>query len=724
MWKRMVLLMTACSLSALLFWGARSGSALPPAEEPAAKVVPAAKAPTEAAPAPPALVKPASSRVTSVTVYPNSALVTREVDVPAGATEVTVTPLPPTTVQSSLYAEGTDVIRVLSTRFRTRPILEDTREDVRKLQDELKQLQQTQDKAEAETKGIQATQLYLGKLETFTTASTTHSAEKGALNSESAIALSKYIIETRAEQFRQLTTLQHQIQTTQEKIDFCKRKLAELTSSPSRTEQDAIIVVDKGNAVAGKVRLNYLVESAAWRPQYKLRASKDSKEPVRLEYLAAVSQHTGEDWTGVNLVLSTAAPMLNSAPPDLQVLNVTVTPRGNAPVTTVQHRGIMELEDQVKSIRGRAQKEFNEKKASSGAGLFNTAAALDQSWELLNPEAAVKRGCALAFKEGPSVTYHLATPLTVPSRNDEQTIEVTRFEVTPEYYYKAVPILTNHVYRLADLTNKSKHVLLPGEATMYVGTDFVGQQSLPLVAIGESFTAGFGVDPQLQIQRQMIDRSRTLSGGNQSLRYDYRILVSSYKSEKVRVQVWDRLPHADSESVGVNLMKTSPELSKDALYLREQRPTNLLRWDILVDSTMSGEKALAINYEFKLELDRQMTISSFESATGPKAEAPLPTQPVAKAPAMPAMTSGEEAKIKTAMARLSPEDRKLAEAQVWCAIDQDSKLGSMGPILKEMVKGRPVFVCCKGCASEVRANPDEAIRLLDKIMARKPQGRR
>ena len=62
----------------------------------------------------------------------------------------------------------------------------------------------------------------------------------------------------------------------------------------------------------------------------------------------------------------------------------------------------------------------------------------------------------------------------MPSRNDEQVIEVARLELQPEYYYKAVPVLTTHVYRLADLTNKSKYVLLPGEATMYIGSDFVG----------------------------------------------------------------------------------------------------------------------------------------------------------------------------------------------------------------------------------------------------------
>jgi hypothetical protein len=173
-----------------------------------------------------------------------------------------------------------------------------------------------------------------------------------------------------------------------------------------------------------------------------------------------------------------------------------------------------------------------------------------------------------------------------------------------------VPVLSQNVYRLADLVNKSEHILLPGEATMFQGTDFVGRMSLPLVAVGEEFTAGFGIDPQLQIQRLMMDKSRTTQGGNQVLKYEYRILINSYKTEKVQLQVWDRLPMAhETETTGVSLLKATPELSKDALYLREQRPNNLLRWDLDVDPSMNGEKALIVNYEFRLELDKQMVIN-------------------------------------------------------------------------------------------------------------------
>src|SRR5262249_25618835 len=100
-----------------------------------------------------------------------------------------------------------------------------------------------------------------------------------------------------------------------------------------------------------------------------------------------------------------------------------------------------------------------------------------------------------------------------------------------------------------------------------------------------------------------------------------------------------------------------------------------------------------------------------------------PVQPAP--PAAPArMTSSEATKIQAMMAKLSPEDRKLAEAQVFCAIDQESRLGSTGPIFKEMIKGRPVFLCCRGCVSEARSNPDDALRMLDKLMVQVQRGRR
>jgi len=58
------------------------------------------------------------------------------------------------------------------------------------------------------------------------------------------------------------------------------------------------------------------------------------------------------------------------------------------------------------------------------------------------------------------------------------------------------------------------------------------------------------------------------------------------------------------------------------------------------------------------------------------------------------------------------------QLQVSSAFDQDSPLGSTGLILKTMVKGQPVFLCCKGCEAEAKAHPDETLVKLQQLMNR------
>src|SRR5437016_8075475 len=86
----------------------------------------------------PAAPKIASSRIDKVTVYPHNALITREVEVPdgTGLIELVVAPMPDQIVPSTMYSEGSDSLRVLTTRFSTRQVLEDTSEARRKLEAE------------------------------------------------------------------------------------------------------------------------------------------------------------------------------------------------------------------------------------------------------------------------------------------------------------------------------------------------------------------------------------------------------------------------------------------------------------------------------------------------------------------------------------------------------------------------------------------------------------
>ena len=152
-----------------------------------------------------------------------------------------------------------------------------------------------------------------------------------------------------------------------------------------------------------------------------------------------------------------------------------------------------------------------EQAQASGGARLNQEAAVDQAEELRVAEQA-RPDPSPAEKDSPSVTFAVAGRLDIPSRRDPQLLEVARVDLAADYYAKAVPVLTPRIYRLAKLTNKSEFVLLPGEATVYVGADFVGRMRLPLVAAGEPFIAGFGVDPQLQVSRRLVRKSRSVQG--------------------------------------------------------------------------------------------------------------------------------------------------------------------------------------------------------------------
>src|SRR5581483_6173410 len=80
----------------------------------------------------------------------------------------------------------------------------------------------------------------------------------------------------------------------------------------------------------------------------------------------------------------------------------------------------------------------------------------------------------------------------------------------------------------------------------------------------------------------------------------------------------------------------------------------------------------------------------------------------------PSTPEDMDLKVQAALARLSTPDRKLAEAQKICPI-QKSRLGSMGPLVKVMLKGQPVFLCCKGCEAEARENPDRTLAEVERL---------
>lgn len=72
-------------------------------------------------------------------------------------------------------------------------------------------------------------------------------------------------------------------------------------------------------------------------------------------------------------------------------------------------------------------------------------------------------------------------------------------------------------------------------------------------------------------------------------------------------------------------------------------------------------------------------------------------------------------KIEENLAKLSVEDRQLAEAQRYCPVMPEVVLGEMGAPIKMEVDGRAVVVCCEGCVEQAQSDSAATLASLSKI---------
>src|SRR5262249_37545404 len=87
----------------------------------------------------------------------------------------------------------------------------------------------------------------------------------------------------------------------------------------------------------------------------------------------------------------------------------------------------------------------------------------------------------------------------------------------------------------------------------------------------------------------------------------------------------------------------------------------------------------------------------------------------------PTTPEDTDAKITQALARLSDEDRKLAEKQQFCPVLPDNRLGSMGVPVKVVIDGEPVFLCCDGCTKSAHHKPRETLEKVKALKEAKPR---
>jgi uncharacterized protein (TIGR02231 family) len=145
--------------------------------------------------------------------------------------------------------------------------------------------------------------------------------------------------------------------------------------------------------------------------------------------------------------------------------------------------------------------------------------------------------------------------------------------------------------------------LLPGQASIFHGSDYVGKTSLPTIAPNETFPLDLGIDPVVTATRVLIEKETTSTGlfaSGKQTKYDYRITISNGHEEAIDLHVWDRHPVSRNEEIEVTLDNLSVPLSTNTTFVESQNPLGLLRWDLNIPANMTGENSFVLTWEVEI----------------------------------------------------------------------------------------------------------------------------
>jgi len=563
-----------------------------------------------------------SGSISNVIVYRGQALITRtiELDLSKGRSEVIVTGLPNKIISESLYGRARDNVTVSSVRYRERAVKEDTREEVKQLDAEIKQVQTRLRHAEANRDLFNKNMITLGKLQDFTITAQNNDLNRGLLQFEPLKELVTLIETKRSEYHNEALKIDDRIIELKEQMELLQRKRQELKAGRSRTQREAVILVDSGVARKAVIYLNYLVSDANWLPQYNLRARPDESK-VEVEYNSVIHQASGEDWTNTALFLSTAQPAMEAAAPVLEPMKVRLSPEavlyekerpGEPSVQFQQKAHYRNLSDEFRNLQSSRRRIAGKGKAAQRE--LDRLAIDNQMMELQADKRAFevikKEARKFARTEGVSVTYDLGKGFSMPSRSDQQLVTIAVFETDADFIRLGTPLLTDYVYLQAEVVNDSNVILLAGPASTYRNGEFVGKSRLDLITIGQKFTAGFGVDSQIQISREFKDKKVDTLWGNRVEKYEYRIAIENYKNTDIKLRMLERIPYTEDEKLEIRGFETNTPLSKDAEYIRVLRDKGVLRWDLVLKPGTIDDKAAIVTYGYTMKYDNDMQIQA------------------------------------------------------------------------------------------------------------------
>ncbi len=506
----------------------------------------------------------ATSHITAVTVYPMGAQVTREVTftAPPGPHDLLITDLPADTEPSLIRLVSPDATlgafalrtdRLPPRAAPTSPARDAAKAALQAAQADLAKAQAAVDSINAAVEAQQAQITFLTGLKLDT----------GGATAESLTAIAD-MIQSKVLSARQ-AALQAQsglpaategVTTATEAVANAQAALDALPQPDA--DYAALSVAVTSTADTGHLTVTHFIADASWAPVYDVALDRKASR-LTVDRGVLVSQYSGEDWTGVDLTLSTAQPATQAEPSGLypQLMRI----------------GDPEPEPQADAM---------------GEG--------GMAEPVVTPMAvATTRTMASMSYQGDTVVYHYPTAVDLATGVENLRLALDTLTFTPQVQARAVPRYDRTAFLVAKLTNTEQQILLPGTAFLTRDGALVGSTELPSLAPGADTTLGFGAIEGLKLTRDMPQKAegdRGVFTTSTQIEEKAVLKVENLTDEAWPLHLLDQVPYSEQEDLQITFTADPDPTAQD---VEGQR--GILSWDfdiapketkeIKLDSTIS-----------------------------------------------------------------------------------------------------------------------------------------
>ena len=322
---------------------------------------------------------------------------------------------------------------------------------------------------------------------------------------------------------RKLDVAMRNLQLSANKV---RRQLAQVGGASQRAFRTAAVTINCRALPHVTATVSYVVGGAGWQPEYDIDVTprgraKTGPATARLTVGALIRQATGEDWTNVRIMLSTARPKLGSEAPQ------------PAPLV------IDGYEQKREKVLVQSQERRDRLEAGSGGA----------------PQAG-PQSAALDDK-GNAFVLTLPHPVSVVADGRPVWAPVDVVETQAAVKLVATPKLDEHVYQVAALKNPAAYPLLEGRVRSYRHGSYVGDSRLRHQGVGAPFEISLGIDEELKVERKTRDEKDKPSGFLSSTKHifrGYRTKLTNRAGGPETVELRENIPVSKIDDVKVEVL--------------------------------------------------------------------------------------------------------------------------------------------------------------------------